>query len=155
MRGARGREGATLVEFAFVLVLFLTFLFGIMDFSRFLYTYHHLSNAAREGARWASVRGSTWTATCSSPWATSFDCKAAAGDVQNYVYSITPPGINTSSLTVNTTWLTTSPFGNTCIAKSPGCPVQVQLTYAFKFMFAFLPVSTFNINSTSTMVIAQ
>ena len=159
MRGARGEKGSALVEFAVVVVVLVTFMMGIMDFSRFLYTYHHISNAAREGARWAAVRGSSWSATCSTPLAVSFDCRATTADVQSYVASITPPGISTDStvLQVLPTWPGTDPTGVSCgsTLNSPGCVVNVQLTYAFKFMFAVLPLPTFNITSTSQMVILQ
>src|ERR1039458_73601 len=81
--GVLGEEGSALVEFAFVLILVLTFMFGIMDFSRFLYTDHFLSGAAREGTRYAMVRGSTWTTACAST--TTFSCNASAANVISYV----------------------------------------------------------------------
>jgi Flp pilus assembly protein TadG len=146
-----------MVEFAIVLVVLMTLLLGIMDFSRLLYTYHHVSNAAREGTRWAVLRGASWTATCSSPWATSFGCKATASDVQSYVRSITPLGINSNSLTVTTTWPGTRPTGVSCgsTTNNPGCVVQVKLTYAYNFLFPFISRTTWNLSSTSQMVILQ
>ncbi len=48
-------KGATTVEFAFVLTLFLTFLLGITDFSRMLFTWSAASEATRAGARYAVV----------------------------------------------------------------------------------------------------
>ena len=52
------QQGASSLEFAFVLILILfPLMFGIIDFSRALYAYHWVSYAAREGSRWASVRG--------------------------------------------------------------------------------------------------
>jgi hypothetical protein len=47
--------GATLIEFALVLVLFLTFLLGVMDFARMLWTWNAATEATREGARFAVV----------------------------------------------------------------------------------------------------
>jgi Flp pilus assembly protein TadG len=49
------QKGATAVEFALVLVLFLTFLLGIMDFSRMLFTWAAANEATRAGARYAVV----------------------------------------------------------------------------------------------------
>lgn len=51
---ARAR-GATTVEFALGLVLFLTFLLGITDFSRMLFTWNAANEATRAGARYAVV----------------------------------------------------------------------------------------------------
>jgi hypothetical protein len=46
--------GATMVEFALTLIVFLTFLLGILDFSRMLWTWNAANEATRWGAR-ASV----------------------------------------------------------------------------------------------------
>lgn len=51
----REQKGATIVEFAVVLPLFLTFLLGVMEFSRLLYTWNAANEATREGARYAVV----------------------------------------------------------------------------------------------------
>lgn len=47
------QDGAVVIEFALVLLLFLMFVFGIIDFSRLLYTWQVASEATREGARYA------------------------------------------------------------------------------------------------------
>lgn len=49
------QRGATAVEFALVLLLFLTFMLGILDFSRMLYTWNAANEATRAGARYAAV----------------------------------------------------------------------------------------------------
>lgn len=52
----RARQaGATTVEFALALLIFLTFLLGITDFSRMLFTWNAASEATRAGARYAVV----------------------------------------------------------------------------------------------------
>lgn len=43
--------GATMVEFALVLILFLTVMLGIVDFARMLWTWNAASEATRWGAR--------------------------------------------------------------------------------------------------------
>jgi Flp pilus assembly protein TadG len=55
MKRTPARRGATVVESAIVLSIFLMFLFGIFEYCRFLYVLHVTNNAAREGARYASV----------------------------------------------------------------------------------------------------
>jgi Flp pilus assembly protein TadG len=51
----RHAHGATTVEFALVLLIFLTFLLGIVDFSRMLFTWSAAGEATRAGARYAVV----------------------------------------------------------------------------------------------------
>lgn len=47
--------GATVVEFALVLLTFLMFLLAILDFSRLLFTWNAAAEATRAGARFAAV----------------------------------------------------------------------------------------------------
>ncbi|MDR3677032.1 MAG: TadE/TadG family type IV pilus assembly protein [Acidobacteriota bacterium] len=158
----RDEQGSTLLEYAIVLPVLLAFLFGIMDFCRFLYTYHFVSEVAREGTRYAMVRGSTFGSTaCTTP--AIFACNATAANVQSYVQGLTPPGIASGSLAVTTTWPGTAPTGATTACpsgnngKNPGCLVQVLVSYPFKFMLPFLPssASTWTMSSTSVVVISQ
>ncbi len=48
-----GQSGATLVEFAIGATVFLTALFGIIEFGRLLWTHNALADAARRAARYA------------------------------------------------------------------------------------------------------
>lgn len=62
----RRRGGATVVEAALVMSVFLLFLFGIFEYCRFLLMMHVATNAARDAARYAVVnvgRPSTFDAT--------------------------------------------------------------------------------------------
>jgi hypothetical protein len=54
MTDRRDDRGANLVEMALVLPLLLMLFMGIVDFGRAYYSYVTLTNAAREGARFAS-----------------------------------------------------------------------------------------------------
>lgn len=47
--------GATTVEFALALIIFLMFLLGITDFGRMLFTWNAATEATRAGARYAVV----------------------------------------------------------------------------------------------------
>lgn len=51
----RRQGGATIVEFALVLLIFLAFFLGILDFSRMLYVWNAANEAARSAARFAVV----------------------------------------------------------------------------------------------------
>jgi Flp pilus assembly protein TadG len=52
---ASRQSGSTAVEFALVLLLFLTFLLAVTDFGRMLYTWNAAAEATRAGARYAAV----------------------------------------------------------------------------------------------------
>ncbi len=51
----RKQLGATAVEFALALLVFLTFFFGITDFARMLFTWGAANEAVRHGARFAAI----------------------------------------------------------------------------------------------------
>ncbi|WBY02604.1 TadE/TadG family type IV pilus assembly protein [Ramlibacter tataouinensis] len=53
------QTGATTIEFALVLILFLMFMLAIVDFGRMLYTWNAATEATRAGARYAVVCDST------------------------------------------------------------------------------------------------
>jgi Flp pilus assembly protein TadG len=48
-----GQNGATLVEFAIGATVFLTVMFGVIEFGRALWTHNALADAARRAARYA------------------------------------------------------------------------------------------------------
>src|SRR6266478_9964477 len=54
----RGQAGQSLSELPIVLVLFLVVTFGIVDAGRLIFAYNTVSLGAREGVRYAIVRGS-------------------------------------------------------------------------------------------------
>jgi hypothetical protein len=59
----RGERGQSLVEFAMVVPLLLLLVFGVIDFGRLLMNQVTLTNAVREGARLASVGGTSGEVT--------------------------------------------------------------------------------------------
>jgi Flp pilus assembly protein TadG len=60
LRGNTER-GATLPEFAIGGVVFLTAVFGIIEFSRLLWTHNALTDAVRRGSRYAATTSSSGT----------------------------------------------------------------------------------------------
>lgn len=54
------QSGAATLEFALSLIIFLTFLLGITDFARMLFTWNAANEAARMGARYAVVCDDTF-----------------------------------------------------------------------------------------------
>ena len=126
--------GTALVEFSLVIVVFFIFVFGVMDFGRAIYAYHFVSNAACEATRYAMVRGSN-----------SIDPVTAA-DVEGYVKSLVPQGIDPNSLTVSTSW---SPNN------APGSSVRVQVSNSFQCTSPFFRTYHMTLSDSSQMVISQ
>ena len=150
-----------MIEFAISAVVLFTCIFGIIGCSQLLYAYHFTSYAAREATRYAMVRGSTWGSTSCASTTTSV-CNATSANVQAYVQSIVPPGMNSGTpLTVTTTWPGTELAGSatTCTTtngnNSPGCLVMVQVNYSFSYLLPFLPTTALTLKSTSEVVILQ
>lgn len=56
VKNRKNERGAALVEFAIVATVFLTVLFGILEFGRLFWTHNALRDATRRGARYATVR---------------------------------------------------------------------------------------------------
>jgi Flp pilus assembly protein TadG len=61
--GNRPRKGTTIVEMAFVAIVFFMFLFGVLEYARFIFIQNMLDTAAREGARFAVVQTSSGVTT--------------------------------------------------------------------------------------------
>lgn len=51
----RNERGTTIAEFAVVALLFFTIIIAIIEFGRLLYTHNALTDATRQGARYASL----------------------------------------------------------------------------------------------------
>jgi Flp pilus assembly protein TadG len=54
MRRGRGQEGAAAVEFAIILPILLVLTLGALDLGHMYYIDHLITNASREGARYAA-----------------------------------------------------------------------------------------------------
>jgi len=175
-------RGTALLEYGLVLIVSLLLLFGVVDFARALYAYHFVANAAREGARYAMVRGQTWTTNCPSQSVcscadtTSAGCTADASLVEQYVQNLAS-GVGIGTVTVNTQstfmWPGTGPAGaggnnggcdTTQGPNDAGCLVVVQVQYPFNFVLPFMPTTNCTVNnvaasicmsSTSEMVISR
>ena len=155
----QGEAGSSLVETALSASVLLLLVFGILEISLALYSYHCIGEAAREGSRYAMVRGST--SCVNTPRLTN--CNASVAQIQAYVKGIGFSGLDSGgSMDVFPSWL--SPNGTapatwsnctsgTCNA--PGNLVKVQVTYQFPLNIPFWPGTAVTLQSTSQMVIAQ
>jgi len=128
---------------------------GLMKICLAIYTYHFVSEAAREGTRYAIVRGSR----CNTTYFTSA-CPANVdgSDVSAFVKSLGYPGISTSAMTVTSAY-STYPAGKVCTpslsCNNPSDLVTVQVQYAFPLSIPFMSNKTYTMTSTSAMIISQ
>jgi Flp pilus assembly protein TadG len=151
LRGRRQR-GSTIVEQALVLPIMLAVLFGAIDMSRALYTYHYVSYIAREATRWASVRSKN-----------SFNGGVTPTQLQTYVSDVSGMGLDKNQITSSLSYIAPSnptplcPGGTTdsVLNNKPGCVVQVTVNYNYTFFMPFLPKGAFTMSSESQMVITQ
>ncbi|MGH9904171.1 MAG: TadE family protein [Pyrinomonadaceae bacterium] len=100
----RGQSGATLVEFAIGATVFLTAMFGIIEFGRLLWTHNALADAARRAARYAvnqpaaNPAGTKTTGTNVGPSVTAIRNVGVYGDPaggsQPMVNNLTPANLN-------------------------------------------------------------
>lgn len=95
--------GNTLLETALCLSLVLLVIIGIMECSLAVYIEHYVELAASSGARYATVRGSTYKGTACST-AAPYYCETNSSDIQSYIQTNAPPGVNTSNISVTASW---------------------------------------------------
>jgi Flp pilus assembly protein TadG len=128
VRGVSGEKGATLLEFAFVSILFMMLTAGMMELARGVWVYNSVSHAAREGCRYAIVNGG------------DSGHAVTAQQVSDYVMTRIPFG----GAVVSTTWADAT--------KTPGTIVTVKVDFAFSPVISFFP--DIPLTSTSKMVIS-
>jgi len=138
---AQSEEGGALVEFALTVPILMSFFFGLIEVSMALYMHQVVSECAREGTRYAMVRGSTCVNGAGS------SCTTTAAAVNSFVSGLSWPNIGGAPMVVSTTF----PDGN----ESPGSRVQVYVSYAFPYRVPFIPPTTLNMSSTSVTYIVQ
>jgi Flp pilus assembly protein TadG len=151
--GVLSESGTSLVEFAISASVLLIVVFGIIEISFALYSYNYVSDAARVATRYAVVRGSSCTGMP--------DCGITAAQLQTYVRGMDYPGIISTNLTVNTTWLSASSSQPTtwtaCSGQcnAPGNAVEIAVTYDFPLFLPFWKSTSLSLSSTSQMVISD
>lgn len=160
-------RGSTLVEFALIVMVLMAMILGIIEFSRALYAYHFVNNAAKTATRWAAVNGYTCgqDGSCtygpngtSSIQAYITDCEglasgcgAQATDIQAYVKNLVPMGINRKGVTTTVSWpvqsatsddpspaICSNAVGGLSTAAIPNYPgCTVEVAVTYKFNFIF------------------
>jgi Flp pilus assembly protein TadG len=140
-RSASAETGQSLLEYAatFSILMGLTFVF--VEACMAFYSYGMIAEAAREGSRYAIVRGSTCVNGAQA------SCVASSSQINSYVTGLGFPNIGGGKMNVSTTF----PDGG----QSPGSRVLVQVSYQFPITLPYVPPSALSIASSSEMVIVQ
>ncbi len=178
LRRLNGEAGSTLVEFAFVFMILITMVLGIVDFSRALYAYHFVSGAARQATHWAAVNGANCGVlgdnSCNGTGGMNSG-PASSTDIQNYVKQLAAAAsIDTAGtgcggsacLDTTASWPVNADSPIICSGSpgpppmpatpnAPGCTVQVQVSYNFNFLIPFIRSSAITLSSTSQMIISH
>jgi Flp pilus assembly protein TadG len=153
-RRAWSEEGSAIMETAMSSIILLTFMFGVIETGFAFYSYHFVSEAAREGSRYAIVRGSSAGSACSTY--SSSACQASTSDIQTYVKNLGFPGIDPGQMTVTVT-NAGYPAGVVCSpsasCNNPGNMVTVKVDYSFPLTVPFVPAHTYTLSSTAAMII--
>ncbi len=155
---ARNERGAAVVEFALSCTALVAVLVGFLQVCLAIYESDVVSNMARDGARWAIVRGST--SCTNTPNLTG--CNATEAQIKSYMLGLNYPGISANDLNIKVNWMTASaapPVTWTACSSgkcnAPGNAVQVVVSCNLPLNIPFVPANTFNLNSSSQMVISQ
>lgn len=125
-RKKENQRGVAAVEFAIIVLVFITLLFGIIEFGLLMYNQHIVTNAGREGARYGIVYRSE---------------RLNESDIKQVVDGYGEQYIVTFG---NKTWDVEVPSA----CSGSGAPLSVTVDYSYDFLF--FPWSR-NISSTTTM----
>ena len=178
--GVNGRRlgderGAMIIEFAVAASVYLSLYFGILELCMALYSYNFVSEAAREGTRYAAVRGSQSCVVSSSfP-----DCNllptnitsSTSNPVLTYINSQHYPALNSNNLSAAVTWwepiqdanghtswttaCTGAKDGSGIPCNVKGNMVRVVVNYNFPLYIPFWKNASVPVTSTSQMMINE
>jgi Flp pilus assembly protein TadG len=147
-RIAGGRRGQALVEFAIGTLVLLMLVFGVIEIARIFLVYTTITDAARQGVRYAITHGTPPAGPTTTGTATNTDVGNMQTAVQTVVKSFLAPGtvnINAGGLTVTTTFPNKSCAGATsgslCSGTTPGNLVQVTVSYPYDLLISYYPIN--------------
>ena len=169
-------DGASLIEASVSIAVFLSLILGVIQILMALYAYNFVSDAAREGTRYAVIRGEDSCypnpsfPNCNlQPSSIKSNTNPNTNPVLSYVDSFRYPGLDEKNLSAVVTWWVASqtPNGHTswtipCTGKvddkgnacnAEGNAVRVVVTYSFPLSIPLMHKSIVQVSSTSQMVI--
>jgi len=142
--GSYAQRGQALVEFSIVALVFLLFVFGILDCARLFQSWSAVQHSAREGARY----GITGRTTCSFngiTYSTRADCIIKTA--KNATTGMLNGGVNGTvtvtcqSFDFNSNYAARGDSNNACTGTSAGnqCDAEeVKVTYNHRFITPLL-----------------
>jgi Flp pilus assembly protein TadG len=146
-------QGSALIETALCLTIFIALLLGLMNVGFLVFSYHSISEVAREGARYASVRGS---GSCTGAEQVT-NCNATAATLQSYIAGLGFVGLSSSNVTVK--WCKPPVSGTvdtTCASTNThGNMVKVTVTYTTDFSLPMYSTRLETLTSTAQMLVSQ
>ena len=153
MKENNKQTGAVIVEFSLVFMLFLVLSIGLFEMGRAMWIYTTLSHAARQGARFAMVRGNAAT-TLGVPTATNAEITQV---VRNNAI-----GLVASDVTVTPMWKDSAggieqPWDAAGTSRIGGSYVVVRTTYPLRFITGNVFIAgsdSLNLGSVSSMTIS-
>lgn len=136
----QNKDGGAAVEFAIILPILLLIVFGIINFGVLMYDQAVITNAAREGARWAAINAQVDQASgsaCSSGTIGSTNpCEVANQYAKNYLITFGTSAGPTTTFTGFTT---------------PKELMEVRVQYTYTGIGWFPNIAIGNLNSISRM----
>ena len=139
----RGEGGQALAEFALVSLIFFMLIFGMIDIGRAVWHYNTLSQATREGTRYAIVHGAD-SLDASGPGSAYYTPPNTDTNVTQVVTSHAS-SLDTAQLTVTAEWVDGT--------NDPGSRVTVSAQYTYEPVFSMFGMLAFGMSSSSTMEI--
>lgn len=128
----KNERGATLVEFSIGVTIFLTAMFAVLEFGRVLWVHNALTDAARRGARYATMH-----------------TQGNIDQVKNVVVYGNPEGTGQPMLTNLSTTNVTVNYDNFTLNNGT---VSVSITsYQFQFVLPFVGTSITMPSYTTTL----
>ena len=141
----RGETGQAMVEFSMLGIVLFIMIFGMIDAGRAVWNYNTLSQATREGTRYAIVHGAD-SSNPSGPDSANFTAPSDDVMVRQTIEKF-GAGLNPDRLTVESEWLDGS--------NARGNSVKVTSSYDYQPMFNFFGALSFTLSSSSTMEITN
>jgi len=141
----KSERGQALVEFSLSVIVLILIVFGMIDAGRAVWNYNTLSNASREGARYAIVHGGN-SSDPSGPGSPYYSPPNTDQKVTETVETF-GASLNPSRLTVTADWTDGS--------NDPGDSITVTSQYTYEPMFNLFGMISFDMQASSTMTISQ
>jgi Flp pilus assembly protein TadG len=140
IKAAKRRKGTAVIEFALIALPLFSLLFGILEYSRFLMELNLVTNAAREGCRYALANNTSTTISSDVTNLVTAYMGGQANTLSNFTVSVTGTHAGVTTAVNNLT---------------AGDSICVTITGTYKFLkiipLAKLP-TTYAMTSSVTMI---